>query len=104
MLSIPIRQVPSQSTKVSLSGQNCIILISHKPQGVFVSVKSNGVDVVSSVIARNAVPLVCIGYTGFIGNLLFIDNVGRLDPSYSGFSTRFELVYLTAEEYEIFQQ
>ena len=41
------------------------------------------------------------GYTGFIGNLLFIDTQGNSDPSYDGLGSRFSLVYLTAEEYAL---
>lgn len=98
MQSIPLRPVPSQSTKVVLGGQNCQILIYQKPQGCFVDINADGIDIVVGVIARDAVPLVCREYTGFIGNLLFIDTQGGTDPSYDGLGSRWSLVYLTAEE------
>jgi hypothetical protein len=101
MQSVPLQPVPSQSTKVVLGGQNCQLLINQKPQGIFVDINADGVDIVTSVIARDAVPLVCREYTGFAGNLLFIDTQGSDDPAYAGLGDRFSLVYLTAEEYAL---
>lgn len=101
MQSIPLQPVPSQSTKVVLGGQNCQILIYQKPQGVFVDINADGVDISVGTIARDAVPLVCREYSGFAGNLLFIDSQGSEDPNYSGLGARFDLVYLTAEEYAL---
>lgn len=98
MQTVPLQPVPSQSTKVVLGGQNCQILIYQKPQGCFIDINADGVDIVVGVIARNAVPLVCREYVGFIGNLLFVDTQGSADPSYEGLGSRWSLVYLTAEE------
>lgn len=101
MQTVPLQPVPSQSTKVVLGGQNCQILVYQKPQGVFVDINADGVDIVVGIIGRDAVPLVCREYTGFIGNLLFIDTQGSDDPSYEGLGGRWTLVYLTAEEYAL---
>ena len=98
MQTVPLQPVPSQSTKVVLGGQNCQILIYQKPQGCFVDINADGVDIVVGIIARDAVPLVCREYVGFVGNLLFIDTQGNADPSYDGLGSRWSLVYLTAEE------
>ena len=103
MQEIPLQAVPSQSTKVVLGGQNCQILVYQKPQGVFVDINADGVDISVGTIARDAVPLVCRDYVGFSGNILFIDTQGKDDPNYEGFGTRFSLVYLTAEEYALIQ-
>lgn len=101
MQSVPLQPIPSQSTKVVLGGQNCQLLVNQKPQGIFVDINADGVDIVTNVIARDAVPLICREYTGFAGNLLFIDTQGSDDPSYAGLGDRFSLVYLTAEEYAL---
>ena len=101
MQTVPLQPVPSQITKVVLGAQNCQILIYQKPQGMFVDINVNGADVVTGVIARDAVPLVSREYAGFSGNLLFIDSQGSADPSYDGLGDRFALVYLTAEEYAL---
>jgi hypothetical protein len=98
MQTIPLQPVPTQATKVVLGGQNVQLLIYQKPQGVFVDINADGTDIVVGVIARDAVPLMCRDYLGFIGNLLFVDTQGNSDPSYDGLGSRFSLVYLTAEE------
>lgn len=103
MQEIPIQPVPSQITKVVLGTQNCQILIYQKPQGMFVDINANGADIVTGVLARDAVPLVCREYAGFSGNLVFIDTQGNGDPVYDGLGSRYSLVYLTAEEYALIQ-
>lgn len=103
MQEIPIQPVPSQIAKVVLGGQNCQILIYQKPQGLFVDINADGSDIVTGVIARDAVPLVCREYAGFVGNLIFIDTQGASDPTYDGLGSRYSLVYLTAEEYALIQ-
>ena len=101
MQEIPIQPVPSQITKVVLGAQNCQILIYQKPQGMFVDINADGVDISVGTIARDAVPLVCREYAGFSGNLVFIDTQGSADPVYDGLGSRYSLVYLTAEEYAL---
>lgn len=101
MQEIPLQPIPSQITKVVLGTQNCQINIYQKAQGLFVDVNSNGVDIVTAVIARDAVPLVCREYAGFSGNLLFIDSQGASDPTSDALGSRFSLVYLTADEYAL---
>lgn len=103
MQEIPLRAIPSQVVKVVLGGQNVQILLYQKPQGLFVDVAADGVELVAGTICRDVVPLVWRGYTGFIGNLLFTDTQGAHDPDYTGFGSRFALLYLTAAEYEFIQ-
>jgi hypothetical protein len=103
MQEIPLQPISSQSTKVVLDGQNCQLLVYQKPQGIFVDINVDGVDLVVGVIARDAVPLMCREYEGFAGNLMFIDTQGGSDPSYEGVGSRFNLVYLTADEYALIQ-
>lgn len=99
MQNIPIQPIPSQLVKVVLGGQNVQIFIYQKDQGLFIDINSDGVDIVVGVIARDAVPIICREYMGFIGNILFVDTQGASDPIYSGLGSRFSLVYLTADEY-----
>ena len=103
MQTVPLQPVPSQASKVVLGGQNCQINIYQKPQGIFVDITVDDVEIIVGTIARDIAPLVSRGYTGFIGNLLFIDTQGNSDPSYDGLGSRFYLVYLTAEEYALIQ-
>lgn len=99
MQTIKIQSVPSQLLKVVLAGQNCQIAIYQKNGRVFVDLNSNGVDISLATIAHDAVPLNPRAYAGFAGNLFFIDNQGSSDPTYDGLGTRFQLIYLTADEF-----
>jgi hypothetical protein len=100
MQTIPLQPVPNQVTKVVLGGQNCQIRISMRGESLFVDVSANGEDVVSTVIAEDVAPIICRGYVGFSGNLLFIDTQGADAPQYTGLGTRWQLVYLDATEAE----
>lgn len=103
MQDIPLQNVPSRPYSVVLGNQNCQINLYQKPQGLFFDLNSNGADIVTGVLCHNADPLVCIKYTGFQGNLVFVDTQGTSDPAYDatgvgGLGTRYTLVYLTAAE------
>lgn len=99
MLQIPIQPVPSQQVLCVLDGQNCQIAIYQKGGTVFVDLNSNGTDMCVACLAHNGVALdSCNSYDGFQGNLFFIDTQGIDDPQYTGFGTRWVLVYLTPEE------
>lgn len=102
MQDVTVQAVPAQTLKVVLAEQNCQINIYQKEQGLFVDIIANGETLVSAVIARDAVPLMCRDYLSFAGNLMFIDTQGASDPEYSTLGSRFKLVYLTADEYALF--
>lgn len=96
---IPIQPVPNQTVLCVLSGQNCQIAIYLRGENIYVDLNSNGTDMCVGCIALNAVPLdACNSYDGFQGNLYFIDLQGVDDPLYTGFGSRWVLVYLTADE------
>lgn len=99
MLQIPIQPVPSQQLQVVLGGQNCQIAIYQKPQGIFVDINVNGVDISIATLAQDVNALNPITYSSFQGNLIFTDTQGPSDPEYTGLGSRYQLVYLTAEEY-----
>jgi hypothetical protein len=102
MQTIPLQPVPNQVTKVVLGGQNCQIRINLRGVSLFADVNADGVDIVTTVIARDIAPLVYSELSGFIGNLFFVDTLGSADPEFTGLGTRWRLVYLTAAENEQF--
>lgn len=104
MLTVPLQPVPAQVCKVVLSNQNCQIFVYQKSQGVFIDVMADDTEIVAGVIGRDTGMIVARQYSGFVGNLFFIDTQGNNDPDYTGFGSRFSLVYLTADEYDIIQQ
>jgi hypothetical protein len=104
MQTIPLLPIPSQIVKAILENQNCQISIYQKQGNIFVDVNVDGTDFVVAVIGLNVVPIVCREYLGFQGNLLFIDSQGSNDPTYEGLGNRYNLVYLTAEEYALISE
>jgi hypothetical protein len=101
MLTIPLQAVPSQIVKAVLGNQNCQIAVYVKQSNLYVDVNMNGTDIVTAVIALNITPIICRGYMGFPGNLLFIDSQGANNPTYDGLGSRYYLIYLTADEYAL---
>lgn len=104
MQQIPLQPVPSQQLQIVLGGQNCQISIYLRADWVFVDVSANGVDISIAVLAHDAVPLVPTTYLGFQGNLLFTDTQGDSDPTYDGLGSRYQLLYLTSEEYALISE
>lgn len=99
MLVIPIQPVPSQQVLCVLAGQNCQIAIYLRGTQVYVDLNSDGTDMCDACLAHNLVPLdSCNSWDGFQGNLFFVDTQGKDDPEYTGFNSRWFLVYLTAAE------
>ena len=103
MQVIPIQPVPSQQVLCVLGGQNCQIAIYERAaQGftnIYVDLNSNGTNMFLATLAHNGDPLdPCNSYDGFQGNLFFVDTQGVDDPQYTGFGTRWFLVYLTPAE------
>ena len=101
MQSIPLQPVDAQTLTVMLDGKNYRISLTQKPKCLFADITVDGVSVAASVIARDCVQLVPVSYGG---NLIFVDSQGSSDPTFAGIGSRFELIYLTAEEYVLFQQ
>ena len=102
MQQIALQPVPAQQIQIVLGGQNCQIAIAQKSTGIFVDVSANGLDISTTVIARDVIPLVPTTYLGFAGNLLFTDTQGSSDPTYDGLGSRYVLIYLSASEYALF--
>lgn len=90
---IPLSPIPAQDCKVVLGGQNCHITVYQKPEGLFVNIDADGIDIALGIIARDTVNLIARGYAGFIGSLFFIDTQGVSDPTYNGLGLRFQLIY-----------
>ena len=91
MLTIPLTATPSQTLSVTLTGQFCKMQIVQKSTGVFLSLTVGAVDVCNSSICLDRVSIVRL--PGLIGTLRFVDTQGVNDPEYTGFNTRYKLVY-----------
>lgn len=91
---VPLGPVPAQTLSIILGGQNCAIAVNTLATGLFFSLTADGVTVCVNTICHNLARLVLNrGYTGFVGDLVFIDTQGDADPEYSGLGERWQLLY-----------
>jgi hypothetical protein len=104
MIIVPTQPVPNQELRISLNGQECLISLRQKTQGLFFDLSVGGEQVVTSVIGRDIAPLVCREYAGFSGNFIFLDMTGDDDPNSRELGSRWLLIYLNSEEYELFSK
>lgn len=93
MRKIPLRAVPAQTCSVVLSGQNCQVSVYQKSTGVYLDLQVNHEPVAMAVLCHDRVWLIRAAYSGFVGDLTFVDTQGRDDPVYTGFGGRFQLMY-----------
>ena len=93
MKIIPIEAVPSQQMNIVLSQQNCTLKIYQNSGLVYVELAVAGKPLVYAGLVRNRVNLVRGSYLHFIGNLMFVDTQGSSDPVFTGFNSRWLLIY-----------
>lgn len=94
MQTIPLSSSPNQAVKTIINNQNCLVNIRTQNSGLYFSLSVNGVSIVDNVLCLNGVKLIRVPYSGFVGELMFIDTEGEENPVYSGFGGRFQLVIL----------
>lgn len=90
---VPLSPTPSQTVTVQLGGQNCRLKVYQKSTGVYLDLYVDDVLAAGGCICQNGNAILRIGYTGFVGELAFVDTQGADDPDYTGFGTRFILAY-----------
>lgn len=98
MRKIPLRAVPAQACSVVLDGQNCQVSVYQKSTGVYLDLQVNHVPVAMAVLCHDRVWLIRETYSGFVGDLTFVDTQGRDDPVYTGLGGRFLLMYRESTE------
>lgn len=98
MREIPLLREPSQTCSVVLEGQSCQLSVYQKSTGVFLDLRINHGPVAMAVLCHDRVRLIREIYSGFVGDLAFVDTQGREDPFYTGFGGRFKLMYLEASD------
>jgi hypothetical protein len=94
MIAIPLQATPNQTLTIVLGTQTCQLNVYQNPYGVFMDVFVNHGLIIGGVLCHNKNIIVRSGYLGFVGDLLFVDTQGTDDPDYTGFGTRFQLLYL----------
>ena len=97
---IPIDAVPNQEIITVLNEQQCKITLRTLGDNVYFSLEESNLGIICQgvrCVDRSA--LIRAAYTGFVGDITFIDLEANDDPVYTGFNTRFLLLYNT-EGYE----
>lgn len=90
---IPLNAVPSQILSVQLGLQSCLIAVRQRRTGVFVDLYVQDTPVALGMKAIDRKFLVRAAYTGFIGDLFFVDTQGEQDPQYGGLGSRWQLAW-----------
>jgi hypothetical protein len=93
-LIVPVQALPSQTVGVQLNGQDCQIAIYQKFYGLFLDLSVAGTQIITGAICLNLNLIVRQLYLGFVGDLVFLDNQGSLNPYYTGLGARYSLAYL----------
>lgn len=93
---IPLNPVPSQALSVQLGGQSCRINVRQRRTGVFVDLYLQDAPIALGMKAIDRKFLVRAAYSGFAGDLFFVDTQGESDPSYTGLGSRWQLAWDSA--------
>lgn len=92
--TINLQKSASQQFSANLSEQPCTIKVHQRGSDVYVDLYVNGEAVVLGALARDRVGLTRHLHLPFKGELLFVDTHGSIDPQYTGFGERWQLLYL----------
>lgn len=95
---VPLRPIANQTLQAQLGGQACTINVFQQVYGLYVDVFIGTQGIVEGVIGLNGTLIVRSSYLGFSGDLVFADIQGIDDPVYTGLGSRWQLLYLTADE------
>lgn len=90
---IPLNPVPSQILSVQLGGRSCRVGVRQRRTGVFVDLYVQDVPMALGVKALDRKFLIRAAYTGFIGDLFFVDTQGESDPQFNGLGSRWQLAW-----------
>lgn len=94
MQIIPLAAIASQTLKVVLAQQSCVLNVYQKSTGLFMDVALEGETILAGVLCRDRVRCVRQAYLGFVGDLAFMDTQGTEDASFQGLGSRWVLMYL----------
>lgn len=101
MRTVSILPQKSQSISVNLAGQQCTIRLIQRESFIYMDLTVNGNPIMQGVPCLYGNKMVRYSYLGFVGDLVFLDNVGQQDPFWEGLGSRHILYYI--EENELVQ-
>lgn len=91
--AIPLQAFPAQTLAVQLGGQLAQITTYQKRTGLFLDLLVNNLPIITGAACLDRVPILRNAYSGFVGNLAFVDTQGLADPTFDGLADRFALVW-----------
>lgn len=94
VFEIPIKPHPNQKISAVLGGQDVVIELVWRNERLYASVRLNQTDVVCNRLCHNREPIVREAYRGFVGDLLFEDISGCLNPHFAQLGSRFKLFWV----------
>lgn len=98
MMIVPVQALPSQRFQVQLANQPCTVQLTQTNYGLFCNLFLSGNLVIGGVICLNLVKIVRDLYLGFVGDLMFFDTQGTNDPVFTGLGSRYQFLYLEAQD------
>lgn len=101
MLIVPLQAVPNQTLTVPLVDQSVDLNVYQNSTGLYIDVLVFGEPIILGVLCESFNRIVRDLYLGFVGDFMFYDAQGGdspIDPDYTGFGTRFFLVYIEVDE------
>ncbi|MDS0977541.1 hypothetical protein OSC12_14870 [Citrobacter portucalensis] len=101
MRTVSLVPQKSQSISVNLAGQQCTIRLIQRESFMYMDLTVNGNPIMQGVPCLYGNRMVRYSYLGFVGDLVFLDNVGQKDPYWEGLGERYILYYI--EESELVQ-
>lgn len=90
---IPLQPVANQTASVILDGQLAQFTVRTTDYGTFMDAIYNGVPIFTGRICQDRTDLNAARYNGLAQFLGFVDTLATDDPVYTGFNSRFLLIY-----------
>ena len=95
--SIPLKPIPSQSVSVVLENQPCTIELRELGGKQYLTLSLSGTIICQNVQLVDKSAIVRAAYTGFVGELYSYDTQGDESPQYTGWGSRWVLVFKSAD-------
>lgn len=93
IVQIPLQAVPAQAVQVLLNGQPCVVTLRQIGGRQYLSLSLQGTVICENVLLQDRSAVVRAPYMGFVGDLAAVDTQGGDAPQYTGWGTRWLLLY-----------
>jgi hypothetical protein len=98
MRIIPLANIPAQTLKVILGGQDCAISVYWRQTRLYLDLTVGEAAVWRGAVCQNGANVLQGRSRFFRGSLHFFDTEGQRPPHFEGFGERFFLVYVGEDE------